>query len=213
MMKSNCLFLVAAVGMLAFAQVAMADEPSEGPFPSQLLPPALQKRLPAGAPGLRPRQSSINSSESSINIPSIITGDEGTFLHPKPQKDLIQSAPGLLPNRSSGGTPGYRPAGLNALPAAGRASGGFLPAGGGAAGVEQLLNSEGAAVLPDGSKLTRDPVTGATTRTTKEGYKFTQKPDGTSVFTRTNGLETERSKDGRIRMKQNGQYTGRELKF
>lgn len=208
MMKSYCLFLVAAIGALSFAQAAIADEPA-GSFPPRQLPPELRKRLPPG--GLfGPRQSSIDSSDSLINSPSIITGDEGTFLHPKPQKGCFPVTPGQLPN-GNGITPASGPAGLGRLPAAGDANGGPFPTGG-LAGVEQMLNSEGAAVLPDGSKLTRDPVSGATTRTTKEGYKFTQKPDGTSVFTRTNGLETERSKDGRIRMKQNGQYTGRELK-
>lgn len=196
--------------MLSYAQAAIADEPA-GPFPPRQLPPGLQKPLLPGQRGLfGPRQTSINSSDSLINTPSIITGDEGTFLHPKPQKDLFQSAPGRLPNGNVI-TPGNGPAGLERLPHAGDANRGPFSAGG-VAGVEQMLNSEGAAVLPDGSKLTRDPVSGATTRTTKEGYKFTQKPDGTSVFTRTNGLETERTKDGRIRMKQNGQYTGRELK-
>lgn len=212
-MRKYCLFLLAATGLISSTGAALAEDPA--PFPPRRLPPGLQKRLPAAPPGFAgPRRSSITTtSDSLINSGSIITGDDSTFLHPKPQQDLLQAAPANLPN---GAAPVNAGAGaVRTLGPRGDGNRGPLPAGvaGPMQGMQGMFGSEGTGVLPNGSKVSRDPVTGATTMTTKEGYKFTQKPDGTSVFTRTNGLETERTKDGRIRMKQDGQYTGRELKY
>lgn len=57
-------------------------------------------------------------------------------------------------------------------------------------GMQTMLNPDGTGSLPNGSTISKDAVSGSTTMKTKQGYGFTNKSDGSKVFTRTNGIQT-----------------------
>lgn len=212
-MKNRLLLLAC---LMHAALLPSAADDLSGPGPGRGLPPLLRNRVPGGLPPIPGRrQTSITSgANDSLMNKSIITGDDSTFLHPKPQQDLLQSS----------GAPGFA---YKIMPAAGgprESLSGMTPDGSSfnitpdrsttfttKDGMHGMINPDGTGLYPNGSTVTRD-TQGAPTLTTPQGYKFQQKSDGSMSFTRTNGLETE-FKDGRVRMKQDGQYTNRELKF
>ncbi len=187
----------------------------------------------------RPRQAGIGPDQSLLSPsmlveqPSIITGDEGTLLHPKPLPAAITPAnPAGAPFRlQNGALMTNNPDGNRGITKSNglinRDNSSFTTRGDGSTfsrlpdgtrsfttkdGTFGQINPDGTGPRPDGSMVSKNAVDGSTTLS-KNGYKLQQKTDGTTVFTRSNGIETERTKDGRIRMKQDGQYTNREIKF
>ncbi|MBX9688489.1 MAG: hypothetical protein K2X27_17400 [Candidatus Obscuribacterales bacterium] len=77
----------------------------------------------------------------------------------------------------------------------------------------QNFRREGKSALPNGSQLSRDPVNNSLSISRKDGLGFQSNADGSKVFKRSNGLETVRTPDGRVYMRDSktGQPTGREL--
>ena len=223
---------IAILAVLAAQPPSFADEPSQAPAYGRRFNARINQRMPVGPFGQGARQSSPSSADTLLNGGSIITNGESTLLHPKPQSTMQQG--GGLRCMPNGGTVNTNPDGSRVLAfpdgsqrtigANGNVSGmnkngtSFDRAADGSHtfmtkdGVHGVVNPDGTGPRPNGSTVTRNAVDGSTTLTTKQGYKLQQKPDGTTVFTRTNGIETERTKDGRIRMKQDGQYTNREIK-
>lgn len=236
----NSLTILIAMSSLALTGMssAYADDPLDAI--RQFGPGGIQR--PVGAPPLpgRPgarilrRQPSADSTPSIISGSSeggsIITGDDSTLLHPKPQGSLGRAdRPITLPNgavlnpgpdssktvlmpdgsnifmKKDGSVSGTRPDGSSFTREADGARTFITPEG-----KFGQISPDGTGPRPDGSMFSKNDVDGSMTLS-KDGYKLTRKQDGSMVFTRSNGLETE-FKDGHIRMKQDGQYTGRELK-
>lgn len=210
--------LVLFTAMLASPLVPCLAEPENGFVPGRRLggpfrragsypggPGGLPSRQrQAGIAGVDPHQSILTGSPT--NQPSIITGDDSTVLHPKPQTpapaDVLGSSQRgfTLPvntTRRNGTNFSRLPDGTRQFTTRDGKFGQISPDGTGA--------------RPDGSVVSKDAATGATSLS-KSGYKLQHKQDGSTVFTRSNGIETE-FKDGKARMKQDGQYTNREVKF
>lgn len=211
-MRKSINVFIALCTLLVVAPSALADDPLEalrtlGP-PGGLrpgLPPLPGRRLPGGR---ITRQSSLTGDTTPSILESgrspgssIITGDDSTLLHPKPGSSLLQPSASSAPTPTGAGFPDQSK--ILSMPDGGDLSRKFLP------GRHPGEQTRQGGLLPPGATMTRNDVDGSVTLS-KDGYKFTRKDDGSSVFTRTNGLETE-FKDGRIRMKQDGQYTGREI--
>lgn len=81
-------------------------------------------------------------------------------------------------------------------------------------GKESLINPDGSGQLSNGNKITTNNVDKSTTMMRPDGLGFQTKSDGTKIFKRSNGLETVKTPEGRVYMRdsQTGQATGRELK-
>lgn len=81
-------------------------------------------------------------------------------------------------------------------------------------GKESLINPDGTGYLRDGTKMSRDEVKGSFNVTRADGLGIETRQDGTSIFKRSNGLETVRTPEGKIYMRDSktGQPVGRELK-
>lgn len=80
-------------------------------------------------------------------------------------------------------------------------------------GKESILNPDGTGKLKDGTVINRNPLDNSVNVSRPDGLGFESKPDGTKVFKRSNGLETVRTPEGRVYMRDSktGQPTGREL--
>ncbi len=204
----------------------MDGPPSFPPFPPGR--PFVQRQQTQNA---RDPNQSILSSPSSFSQRSILGSDD----RPK-----VPQGAAAFRNRFGTGIPAFSagsssPDGLSPagqpLPSSGSILsdpmvGGSLSDGGGASGklperFSDIRNkfqnpTNSGSPFPGGDSK---PPFSTTTDTTdgspifsKNGCKLQHKADGSTVFTRSNGIETE-MKDGRVRMKQDGQYTIRELKF
>lgn len=81
-------------------------------------------------------------------------------------------------------------------------------------GKETVINPDGTGVFRDGSKITKNAVDNSTLLSRPDGLGLETKADGTQIFKRSNGLETVRTTDGRIYMRDSktGQPVGREIK-
>lgn len=80
-------------------------------------------------------------------------------------------------------------------------------------GTESVLNPDGTGRLKDGTTIKRNPLDNSVNLTRPDGLGFETKPDGTKIFKRSNGLETVRTPEGKVYMRDSktGQPTGREL--
>ncbi len=92
-------------------------------------------------------------------------------------------------------------------------AGKFRGRNGQARSFQNLLGPEGRKDLGNGTQMTRDDVSQSLKVQRKDGLGFEQKTDGTCIFKRSNGLETVRTPDGKIYMRDSktGQPSGREI--
>lgn len=81
-------------------------------------------------------------------------------------------------------------------------------------GKETVLNPDGTGIFRDGSKISRDDVGKSVSLSRPNGLGLEQQANGNTIFKRSNGLETVRTPEGRIYMRDSKtkQSVGRELK-
>ena len=80
-------------------------------------------------------------------------------------------------------------------------------------GKESIINPDGSGTLSNGNRITKNAVTNSTTMMRPDGLGFETNADGSKVFKRSNGLETVKTPDGKVYMRDSKtkQPTGREL--
>lgn len=81
-------------------------------------------------------------------------------------------------------------------------------------GKESILNPDGTGTLGNGTVISKNAVDNSTSLTGKGGLGLQSNQDGSMIFKRSNGLETVRTPDGKIYMRDSKtkQPTGFELK-